>query len=150
MVQEKPKKIYIYIYLLNFNKCYDKLYTRLLSFIIKFGCSTVIIGNNTKNSKAMLLWEQPSKIVLEKILEIMFICYFNFIDKLVTWFHVVHWLTGLLKTLGTQIGYSIRVLWTIFCLLKKLFFSEVFIHLLFFLQKLIIKRANSQTNQKIG
>ena len=135
MVQEKLKYIYIYIYiyLWNFNKCYDKLYTRLLCFIIKFGCSTVIIGNNTKNSKAMLLWKQPSKSGLGKILEIMFICYFNFIDKLVTWFHIVHWLTGLLKTLGTQIGYSIRVLWTIFCLLKKtIFFRGIYSFIIFF------------------
>ena len=42
MVQEKLKKIYI---------CFDKHHTRLLSFIIAFYCSTVIIGKNTKNSK---------------------------------------------------------------------------------------------------
>ena len=33
------------------NICYDKHHTRLLSFIIAFCCSTVMIGKNTKNSK---------------------------------------------------------------------------------------------------
>ena len=35
----------------NFNICSDKRHSRLLSFVIIFYCSTVIIGKNTKNSK---------------------------------------------------------------------------------------------------
>ena len=61
-----------------------------VSFIIVFYCSMVTIGKNTKKKKRkktvkdIHLCDKPYKSVSEKILEIIFIWYFNLTDKLVT------------------------------------------------------------------
>ena len=55
-----------------------------IGFIIVIYFSIVKIAKNTKLVKNILLGEQPYKGISEKILEIIFIWYFNFTDKLVT------------------------------------------------------------------
>ena len=57
MVQKKLKKNSI---------CFDKHHTRLLSFIIVFHCSTVIIGKNTKYSKKYIFFRNSHRKVFGK------------------------------------------------------------------------------------
>ena len=101
---------------------------------IVFYCSTVIIWKNIKSSKKYA-----------SLTPIIFTWYFNFTDKLATWFL---WLVGWrvsCKRWVPKWGYSIRVL---FCLLKKIVLSWVFKFC--FSQKSIIRRKANRTKNHLN
>ena len=90
--------------------------------------------------KNILLWEHSYKSVWEKILEIIFIRYFNFTDKLVTDFYSKLTEESVVNTRYPNRSIQLKYF---FIYSKKLFFHG---YLNFAcLQKSIIKRIDSQT-----